>query len=420
MVKVNFNLRDANSKTETRINCVIRYNNLKLVYPTGISVHPESWNNKKQEIKDNSDLEIQLTNLRTAVLTVFNRFKTENKRNPSIEELRDALNIETGRTKSAVKLDFFKHLEKFREDSKSRLNERTGKTLAPKTLTAYKQLHELLIEFRDTKKYNISFETIDSSFDKAFKSFLTKDKEFSVNTIGKHTQTLKTVLNDAVNEKLTTNKDFRKFVVYKQETDSIYLNFSELDLIQKLDLSKNLKLDNVRDLFLIGCYTGLRFSDFTNIKTENINGDFLTIETKKTGKRVSVPIHKAIKPIFQKYMDKYNRPTPRPISNQKMNEYIKEVCKKIDSFHNFKSIKENKAGLTYYTKYQIFELVATHTARRSFATNNFKLGLNSKVIMAITGHKSEKSFLAYLKLDDLENAEIMRSHWEEKSNLKLG
>ena len=110
MAKVNFNLRDANSKTETRINCVIRYNNLKLVYPTGITINPKSWNSEKQEIKNNTDKEIQLTNLRTAVLTVFNRFKTENKRNPSIEELRDALNIETGRTQSAVKLDLFAYI----------------------------------------------------------------------------------------------------------------------------------------------------------------------------------------------------------------------------------------------------------------------------------------------------------------------
>lgn len=420
MAKVNFNLRDANSKTETRINCVIRYNNLKLVYPTGITINPKSWNSEKQEIKNNTDKEIQLTNLRTAVLTVFNRFKTENKRNPSIEELRDALNIETGRTQSAVKLDLFAYITQFRENSKSKVNKYTGRTLASKTFTSYKQLNELLIEFRNTKKYKVSFDTINHDFDTAFKLFLTKDKEFSVNTIGKHIQTLKVILNDAVKNKQTTNIDFRDFAVYKQETDSIYLTISELELIQKLDLSNNLKLGNVRDLFLIGCYTGLRFSDFTNINAENIDGDFLTIETKKTGKTVSVPIHKAIKPIFQKCMERYSRPTPPPISNQKMNEYIKEVCKKVDSFHSFVRIKENKAGLTYYTKYQKFELITTHTARRSFATNNFISGLNSQVIMAITGHKSEKSFLAYLKLKEKENAEIMRLHWEEKSNLKIG
>lgn len=427
MAKVNFNLRDAKSDTPTPVNCVIRYDNNKLVFPTGISVPPKFWDKDKQKVKqttsfpNGSQLNERLTSLETLVQKEFRTFENDNGYKPTANELRERLNIATERTEKPKETDLFSFIAKFREESKTKVNKETGKTFAYKTQCNRKQLNELIIEFSSKRKKPLNFEDIDLEFYNDFTAFLTTGKEFSINTIGKHIKTLKTILNEAVERGLTDNIKFKskKFAVLKQESDSVYLNNEELKLIQNLDLSNNTKLEKVRDLFLIGCFTGLRFSDFTNIKPENITGDLLTIETIKTGQKVSIPIHEAIKPIFQKYMERENKPLPRTLSNQKMNEYIKELCRKVNPLNEFVSIKENKAGVTYFTKYQKFELITTHTARRSFATNNFKSGLSSQVIMAITGHKTEKSFLTYIKVTPSENAEIMRLHWAKLANLKV-
>src|SRR5690606_27162726 len=109
-----------------------------------------------------------------------------------------------------------------------------------------------------------------------------------------------------------------------EESDTVYLSIKELERFEKLNLSATPRLDRVRDLFLIGCFTGLRFSDFTQINEENINFEksMLLIRTQKTSERVAIPLHKTVKSILSKYKNKL----PKSFSNQVMNNYIKEVA----------------------------------------------------------------------------------------------
>lgn len=95
-------------------------------------------------------------------------------------------------------------------------------------------------------------------------------------------------------------------------------------LYHELERAKNpfsfphfLHLDRVRDLFLVGCWTGLRFSDFSRIAPENIKGDFIEIETQKTAEPVVIPIHTTVKQIMKKYKGKYPNSLPPAISNEK-------------------------------------------------------------------------------------------------------
>jgi hypothetical protein len=105
-------------------------------------------------------------------------------------------------------------------------------------------------------------------FYNSFTSFLTVDQKLAVNTIGRMIRALKTLLNEATEYGYNTNMDFRKkkFKGASEEVDKIYLNLKELEILQNIDLSKKPSYERVRDLFLIGCYTGLRFSDFIQIK----------------------------------------------------------------------------------------------------------------------------------------------------------
>ena len=92
--------------------------------------------------------------------------------------------------------------------------------------------------------------------------------------------------------------------------------------LAEYDLTEKPRLDRARDLFLVGCWTGLRFSDFNDIRPKNIKGDFIEIKTQKTGETVVIPIHSALKNIMEKYAGKTENSLPPSISNDKLNEYI--------------------------------------------------------------------------------------------------
>ena len=160
-------------------------------------------------------------------------------------------------------------------------------------------------------------------------------------------------------------------------------------------------------MFLIGCYTGLRFSDFTEINPENIvsNNTVIQVRTKKTGQRVSIPLHKTVRKILKKYKNNL----PKAYTNQTMNEYLKEVV----SLAGIKELIETtitKGGKVEKNVLPKFKLVSTHTARRSFATNLYLAEVPSISIMKITGHKTERSFLQYIRVTQRENADKLLTH----------
>jgi site-specific recombinase XerD len=199
--------------------------------------------------------------------------------------------------------------------------------------------------------------------------------------------------------------------VVEEESDTIYLNENELNQLYNFDFSNNKRLERVRDLFLVGAWTGLRFSDFTRISKENIKGDFIEIEQQKTGKRVLIPLHSVVSEIWQKYGEKL----PPNITNQKLNDYIKEVCQKVGiTEHEQKAI--TKGGVKTSTRYEKWELVSSHTARRSFATNLFLSGFPTLSIMQVTGHRTEKAFMRYIKVTPEQHAVLLREHWAQNGN----
>jgi integrase len=164
--------------------------------------------------------------------------------------------------------------------------------------------------------------------------------------------------------------------------------------------------------FLRGCYTGLRFSDFSRLTPKNILNGFITITQTKTGDDVVIPVHTVIKKIIKKYDG-----LPPTISNQKFNNYLKEVCQDIPCLQTIESKTFTKGGKKITLNMNKWEMVSSHTARRSFATNEYLKGTPSITIMAVTGHKTEKAFLKYIKVTLREHAESMKQLWgktEEK------
>jgi len=265
----------------------------------------------------------------------------------------------------------------------------------------------------------LTFERIDKNFYTKFVAYLNK-KAYTLNTVGKYIQALKTFLTYSTENGYNTNLYFKtkKFKVHQVPGFSIYLTEAEIQAVYEKDFSESPHLERVRDLFVVGCWTGLRFSDFTTIKPENIEGDFLRIKTFKTGEKVIIPIHQTVREIMNKYIDRYPNSLPPAISNQKMNAYLKDISEAVEVLKINVDAEYQKGGFKVTEAKKKHELVTTHTARRSFATNVYKSGFPAISLMKITGHRTEKTFLLYIKVTPEENANKLMEHWN-KSILKV-
>ena len=280
----------------------------------------------------------------------------------------------------------------------------------------YNNVVKAIEDFKLAKRFNTGLDNINLDFYSEFTDYLKFEKRFATNSIAKYIKTIKTFMNDARDRGFTNNSQFKskRFKVITEETDTVYLNAAELNRIDQLDLKDNPRLERVRDLFLVGCWSGLRFSDYKDISPRNISGDFMTIKAVKTQKEVVIPIHETIRAIMGKYKDLTENSLPPTISNVKMNEYLKEVAKEAE-LNEIIEVRFTKAGQTVIKNVPKHALITTHTARRSFATNMYLLGIPTITIMAITGHKTEKAFMRYIRVTPDEHAQNMLAIWRRTS-----
>lgn len=429
MLKINFNLRDAKAQKETPLRIVLRYRNQKLVYPSGLSIEPKYWNAKEQtakqtkEFKEHPEFNRRLRNLTSSVNNAFMGYLNDNSNEiPSTTTLKNLLDVKLERVE-VINYTFFSYFKRYIDNLKNKTNKKTGKLISKTSIGVYQNTLNILEEYQNTCRRKISFETIDLDFYHDFTEHLTTKKSHSINTIGKLIKNIKVVMNDATETGINKNLAFKskRFIAPSEKSFSIYMNESELKEIYNINLTDHKKLDVVRDLFLIGCYTGLRYSDYTNIKPENIDikNNLLKIVTKKTDTPIAIPLHTVVNSILKKY----NYVLPKSISNQKTNEYLKELgirekewekAKKTKCLHVTVTKVITKGGMETHTNKKKYELLSTHTARRSFATNLYLSGFPSISIMKITGHTTEKSFMKYIKITPTENAKLLQLHWDKE------
>lgn len=415
---VTYLLRDPKAKKPTPINCVVRFNNCRINAGTGFKVLPQHWNETKQRVKNVVDAtEKDATNsflddMQTAVEDIISELRSA--RSLTVEAVREGIDkylkpeVQAEEPTQGALLTF---IDKFIETAPERVNIETGKHINPRTIQKYRTTVRVLREFAATYKRPIDFDTMDLDFYADFTAYLTTKEGLAVNSVGKYVQTLKVFLNEATAKGINTKLDYKssRFKVLKEDADSIYLTEPDLQRLNELDLSKQPRLERVRDLFLVGCYTGLRFSDFTAIRPEHIKEGLIRMEQFKTMGKVVIPCH----PVVTALLQKYNGQLPQAISNQKMNDYLKEVCQ-LAGLTSREGKGITKGGVRVVRSLEKWQLVSTHTARRSFATNMYLLGVPAITIMRITGHKTEKAFMRYIKLDEEQHAKIIALHWQKQ------
>lgn len=415
MANIRFIVRDMDSDTEQTVYVTSRFGrNEKLMYATPLKVEPIFWNEKDGRVKSSKycayrdEVNGALNAIEVLVKSFIAKAATSDNETVSKESLKNLLDIHFGK-KKAKGGDFHSFFEDFIKQCESRLSPRkAGQAIDYKTKREYVRTYYYIQEYEKNRKIRLEFCDIDKLFFNDFVTYL-QELNLSTNTIWHKTVSIKAVMKAANEQELTDNTKYTTFKNISEESQAVALSEKELDLLAKFDFSQSPRLERTRDLFLIGCWTGLRFSDFTRIKRENIKDNMLTIQQQKTNEFVTIPLH----PVFISIWEKYNGVLPANISNRQFNDNLKDVCKEAGINERvMKSI--TKGGKKQVTVYEKWQLVSSHTARRTFATNLYKSGFPSISIMQITGHKTESSFLKYIKVTKEEHAKMLMMHWSKK------
>ncbi|MFL0171102.1 tyrosine-type recombinase/integrase [Tenacibaculum maritimum] len=385
---------------------------------TGISVLKDTFSNTYQKVKNKSSIKnkdainSKLNELKGYLLDCYNDTAlTDN--NFYKNWLKDRVNKFFNRVSNTE--NYKKYLIEWADHyiKNETLNKKTGMPITGGTQRKYKTVLSNLKAFEDYKKTKILLKSIDYDFYKDFVNFCLKTKGYTQNTTGTRVRTLKTWIKEA-NRRGFCNVDLTDFKTMSNETKDVYLTDLEINTIFNHNFSNDLKLSNVRDLLIIGVRTGLRVSDFMRLNVDNINGNFIEIKTQKTGANVVIPIHPQIKAILKRN----NGSLPRSISDQRFNEYLKDVCEIAGITTKVEGGKQNPE--TKRKEYGIFskhELITSHTCRRSFASNLYGK-IDNVTIMGITGHRTEKEFLKYIKITPRQHAESLQLFYskQEKEN----
>lgn len=408
---MNFKLKQPKSEKETLI---MFYSNLpngeRFNYSTGEKIHPKLWDSnyqfpvntrvKTEQVLVNS-IKLQLERYKTSFMEFEARCKAidEDFDKTSLKEYFDSVF-----KKGKVSKDFFYYYDEFIE-----LNSDLG-NWGKGTTSRYWNIRKILKEF-EKQSYRIEFKRIDMKWYSKFKNFCETNKRHSLNTFGRNLGLLKTFLNHAVKQGYTTKTEFKDFKAKREVIPQLTLTLQEINQLYNYDFSENKRLERVRDVFVLGCVTGMRFSDLKRIKKENVGYNEITIrEVKDKSKHLKIPLVNTSREILKKY--DYKLPC---ISDQKFRDYLKELCCLV-GFNREMVYTKRIGNEVFETRYKMYERIGTHTARRSFVTNMMNQNVPDKAIMKITGHKSISTFQAYYSPTVSDTVDFMARVWDNDSD----
>lgn len=398
MASVNFLYRSTKEKAKLNLRLLFRYNNLDYVFgaKTKVEVSKYYWN--KQHKKKSKDIEVinmqtdinyELKKIENHILKAFNTTDPDKVNKEWIINQVD-LYYNPIQKEKIIPTDLINYIDFYTDYRKNEL-----KKTSFKKFNVIKHKLQKLEKFR---KKQILISEINNDFKNEFVSYC-KNEFYSQNTIQRELAIIKTFCIHARFLGLQTHYQLDSLRLDKEKVVKIYLTIEELNRIENIGIDKlSNTLDNAKDWLIISCYSGQRISDFMRF-TENhirVEGDkhFLEFTQMKTGKLTTIPIHPKILEILKKRNGKF----PYKISDQKYNNYIKQVCKfaGIDELVRGSRIKKTEKGVRKKDGiYKKYELVTSHIGRRSFSTN-FYGKIPTTYLINITNHSSEAMFLNYI------------------------
>ena len=387
----------------------VNFASKRIEFTTGYRIDATKWDADKQRVKNGcsnklkqsaSEINASLLEYYTEIQSIFKRFEVEDVM-PTPEQIKEAFNAlhkpvseEPKPKKEALPCDFFQVFDDFVEDC-GRQNNWTDSTFEK-----FAAVKNHLTNFRE----GLTFEFFDERGLNDYVGYLRDVKEMRNTTIGKQLSFLKWFLRWAFKKGVHQNNAYDNYKPKLKSTQKkiIFLTWDELNRLREFKIPSNKQaLERVRDVFLFQCFTGLRYSDVFNLRRSDIKGDHIEVTTVKTSDSLIIELNNHSKAILDKYKDvPFENDKVLPvITNQKMNDYLKELAELagIDEPIRQTYYKGNERIDDVTPKYA---LLGTHAGRRTFICNALALGIPPQVVMKWTGHSDYKAMKPYIDIAD--------------------
>lgn len=440
-IKYHFYLKDKESSVPTPINLVIRKVGHNFKKSTGESILPEHWdfNNetaivstaqKKNEIAIAKRVRKNLAKLRIDLDDLLEGYEGIDKLTPNhnegidvyeelfrrIEGIIDhtvATENEEAKRSKMTPTEFFENV--FFPKWKEARNPRTSQKPSSGTMFNYKNTIRRYKDFINDEGLKDSFSIFDENFQQKFDKYLEEEQELTPNTVSSTHSQLKVMLRMAYDEQLLHSLAFTKLTTKTKKFRYPYLDDEELNRLMELVITPELKEENkigefshieeTRDLFIISARTGLRYSDLKSLNTaqwdiEEDGQSYITINIQKTKSTLKIPLHRNVLYIYNKYKGVF----PMPVDKSHFNSQLRQCARlaRITKSHPYFGFDKN-GDVVSMTK-EKWELIGSHTGRRSFCTNLFLTCHSAKLVMNLSGHKSEDNFNRYISIGQSEMA----------------
>ena len=402
MASVNFLYRSLKDHSCLNLRLLYRFNDKDYVIAskTNLEVSKDYWKNKhKVKVKDisliNKQVEIntEINKITNHLLKSFNQSGASDLLNKQwLDKQLDSYYNKSKQTKTIPK-DLVRFIEYYVEQR--------SREVKPASIKKFNVVKHKLQRLEKHIGRSIFISEINEDFKKLFVSYC-RSENYSQNTMQRELSIIKMFCKYAKYKGLRVHVEYEGLILNKEKTETIYLSFEEIDKIEAAKIDKPY-LINTRDWLIISCFTGQRISDFMRFNKEMIRVEdsktLLEFDQQKTGKTMTIPLHSKVMLI----LEKYNGDFPKRISDQKYNDYLKEVCKIAKLHQKVKGKKQmniSKDPLERKVRrvegmYPKYELVTSHIGRRSFATNHYGK-IPTSYLIYVTGHSSEEMFLNYI------------------------
>lgn len=395
-----FNLKDKNKDGATLIylKAYFKKEGKRFVYSTGESIHPKEWDFKNRQPNNLTGRTSKADSHRTIkrqldrysnLFTLVTEIYKNTNRELTVEKVRQEFDKEFKRV-AVGKNKFYDAYDEFM------LFKQKNQEWSEATIKRYDNIKNMLKDFEKTKKYKITFDTINQKFYTEFTDFCMVDRGHINNTFSRNVGLVKTFLFWALKNGYTYKADFINFKKKpKVITNQIALRKEDLERILKTEMPSK-KLERVRDVFVFSCVTGMRFGELKFVSKNNIDGKILLLkEEKGSGKKSrEIPLTGIALHILNSY--NYNLPL---IANQKHNDYIKDVFKEAGYTHIV--MKTSTRGKEVIREeIPFYKRISSHTARRTFITMMKRKGKSDKLIAEISGHNDMKTLNQYYQVSN--------------------
>jgi integrase len=432
-IEVRFKLKPQTNADGTRsIQAKCYLNAERLVIGTGLSIDPGKWNFDEEAPKGNKVIAKAIHTIESNIKKAFNTVLDCG--DPlTVANVRKRYDELTGKKRRGG-LTLFECIDAHIERAKNgQLKNRRGKPYSDGIAKVYSVCKNHLIAYAETiGKKELNFDDVlNKDFYGSFTKFLqTTERPYktklgatraagklNANSIGGVIVRLKTFLN-ASTEHFSSRFNYSKeWKVNSTPQRKVYLTREELEKIERLDLSSDPKLEEIREWLLITCWTGLRVSDFKRLRPEHFNfqNNSIIIDAQKTDQPSYIPIFLPVKRIIERHKAQGGF-LPRPYANEYLNREFKNIAFLAGLTQKVITMQTvgNKTIEVTVPKYS---LISTKTGRTSLISNLLSMGFSREKIKLITGHRSDVVFAGYNSISGEENATAVLKEFEQKTGI---